>query len=195
MYPYKLFPDVCDSRWHGEKCAKSFCHCENATFWKVCFYRPLRFQRNGLVICTIFCQNIFWTVINCSLVFVILDNTRKWSNNFFQWKGCLLSEPCVFNNLLGSKKSSYKFQSSCQNTFWTLINFVHGGFSHSIIRGKMDRKILSLWKQLIFWNVCFYPPVRSKRSVLIYCTITVREHFGRLENVSWHLSYSIRREK
>ena len=97
-----MFVTLGDTKENGPK---TFVIVKTATFWKVCFYRPLRFQRNGLVICTIFCQNILWTVINCSLAFAILDNTRKTRPKFFfRWSFAFFSKLSVFNNLLWSWK-------------------------------------------------------------------------------------------
>ena len=93
---YKFHSKSQNSLWNLIKCSPMFvtldvtrkngpifCHRENATFWNGCFNRPLRFQRNGLVICTIICHNILWTVIKCSLAFARLDNTRKTRPKFF----------------------------------------------------------------------------------------------------------------
>ena len=44
------------------------------------------------------CQNTFWTLTNCPLGFVTLDNTR--TNRplyFFHWKGCLFFQKYVFS--------------------------------------------------------------------------------------------------
>ena len=62
-------------------------------------------------------------------------------------------------------------------------------------RGKTDWKLLSLWKQLCFWNVCFYRPLRFQRNVHIICTKIVKVHCGPLSFVAWHLWCSIIREK
>ena len=112
-----MFVTFDDTRKNGP----IFCHRENATFWNVCFNPPLRFQRNGQVICIIFCQIILWTVINFSLAFAILDNTRKTRPKFsFRWKFCLFfSKLSVFNNLLWSQKSLYNFHGNRQkNSLW-----------------------------------------------------------------------------
>ena len=51
------------------------------------------------------CRKTFWTITNCSLIFVMFDATRKnRPQYFFHWKNCLFSKICVFNNLLGPKK-------------------------------------------------------------------------------------------
>ena len=139
------------------------CHRENATFWNVCFNRPLRFKRNGLVICPIFCQNILWTVINFSLAFAILDNTRKTRPKFFFSVEVLpfFSKLSVFNNLLWSQKSLYNFHGNCQkNSLW-----IHKScFPMFVARDdtrKKGPKSFVIVKTATFCNVCSNRPVRS----------------------------------
>ena len=51
------------------------------------------------------CHKTLWTLIGCSLWFVIPANRRKhWPKLFFHWKTSLFSEVYVFNNHLGPKE-------------------------------------------------------------------------------------------
>ena len=139
--------------WHAMtrgKMGQILCHRENATFWNVCFNRPLRFQRNGLVICTIFCQNILWTVINCSLAFAILDITRKTGPKFFSVEVLPFYQNFLFSTTsYGPKKSLNNFHGNCQNSL-----LIHKScspmFGARDDTRKNGPKSLSSWKQLLF---------------------------------------------
>ena len=82
-----LFFEVFHMRYNEERSAKNFCHRENSCFWNVCFYRPLRSQRNYLIICKINVripcvpkQYVPWHS-SCSI------KREKLSQNFFfAWK-------------------------------------------------------------------------------------------------------------
>ena len=47
-------------------------------------------------------------------------------------------------------------------------------------------KIFVIVKTAVFWNVCFYRPLRSHKNHLISCTKNVKKPCGPLWNVPWH---------
>ena len=79
---------------------------KTAIFWNVCFYRPVMFLKNGLIICTKFVKKTFWTLINCSMRFVTLDSTRKIRpiSSLHRNDCFFFSKIFVFHNLLGLKE-------------------------------------------------------------------------------------------
>ena len=66
------------------------------------------------------CQNTLWTLIKCSLRFVILDNTRKRPKLFFTGKIAFFSKICFQQPLRFFKIWSNYFRSETQITSWTL---------------------------------------------------------------------------
>ena len=52
-------------------------------------------------------QTTSWTLINCSVSFFMLDNTRKnWPIIFFHWKACLFLQKLCFQQPLRSEETS-----------------------------------------------------------------------------------------
>ena len=142
-----MFVTLDDTRKNGPV----FCHRENATFWNVCFNRPLRFKRNGLVICPIFCQNILWTVINFSLAFAILDNTRKTRPKFFfRWKFCLFFQNFLFSSTSYGPKKADIISTVIAKIACGSIKVVPRCLWHAMTREKRGQNLLSSWKQLAF---------------------------------------------
>ena len=83
----------------------------------------------------------------CYLVFVILDNMRKTGQIIF------------FQNLVFSttnyvlKKCSYKFQSTCQQNYWTVIDWSLGFITLDNTR-KYGPKFFVIANTAFFRNIC-----------------------------------------
>ena len=62
-----------------KKGAKSFLHWKDCLFFskKMCFQQPLKSWWNDHSFCKGNCHTSFWTILNCPLRFMTLDNTRK----------------------------------------------------------------------------------------------------------------------
>ena len=81
---------------------KPLFHQKGCLFSKnLCFQQPLRSLKKWYYKVPSVCQNTMWTLMNCSLRFVMFYNTRNQANIFFHWIDCLFSKNCVFHNLLG----------------------------------------------------------------------------------------------
>ena len=118
------------------------------------------------------------------------DNTSRSRPNFFPYrKDCLFSKLSVFNSLLDPKKSSYKFQSKCQNSLHTLI-FCFFIFVTLDVRGKRA-KLFVILKTASFSNVCSYQVLRSQTIDVITCTIIGKIPCGPLLIIPGHLSCPI----
>ena len=131
---------------------KSFLH------WKVWLYfQRFMFSTTSLVLQKWSynfhsnCQNTLWTLKNCPVGFLTLDNTRKKRpESFVHWKGRLL-----FQNFVSSTTTkvlnnwSFNFHSKCPNTLWTLEKFF-SRFDTLENTRKNGPKNLSPWKQLFF---------------------------------------------
>ena len=92
-------------------------------FKNLCFQQPLMCYRNDLISSTVIARipvEPLQIVLLTLLHSIIRENVGH--NVFFIGNIAFFSELCVFNNLLGPKKCSYRFRSNCQNTFWTLTN-------------------------------------------------------------------------
>ena len=108
---------------------------------------------------------------------------KKTPKYFIHWKVCVFfSKICDFNNHLGLKKCSGKLYSISRDNFWTLVS-CSLRFITLDNKGEKWAKSFVTWKQLFFWNVCFYRPLRSQRNDDIFCTITVKIPCGLLKNV------------
>ena len=84
---------------------KTFVVPETANFWNVFFYRPLRSQRNDLIICTIIVKKPcgpLWIVPWGLLHSIIREKPGQ--NLLSPERLPFSSKICVFNNLLGSKE-------------------------------------------------------------------------------------------
>ena len=131
--------------------------------------------------------------------FAQLNKTRKRRSKHFLHLKMLAFfwRLCVFNNLLGPRKCSYKFQSSCQNSSWTPIKSSLIFVTLEDTR-KNGPKTFVFVETAKFWNVCFYRLLRSRANDLIICTKNVKKPFGPLLSlflVPWRFLCSIKREK
>ena len=160
---------------------KSFLQCESLPFFSEnCLFnnllgpkkRSYKFQSN--------CLKNLLTLINCCLNFVMLNITRKTGQIVsFHWKDCLFcSKNCDFNDFLGPRKCSHK-KSIGKKSLWSLVD-CSLRFGTLDKRGKMGQKLLSLWKRLFFWDVCFYRPPISLKNGLFICTNDAKPPCGTL---------------
>ena len=82
----------------GRKWAKNFCHRANSYILKCLFLSTSQVLENGSYFSQTKLQKSMYTLINCSLRFVIIDNTRKFGQFFFfHWKGCPFLQKFVFS--------------------------------------------------------------------------------------------------
>ena len=134
--PYKLFPDVCDTRWYEEQRAKNIYHHEKRyiyiyiyiyifiyIYWNFCFYRPLRSQET----IRSFAPRLWNYLVDPYNLFPDIWQVRQKEEKQAKSFSSLEWLP-LFQNLLFSiasqilKNCSYNFQSNCQNIFWTIKN-------------------------------------------------------------------------
>ena len=83
---YKLFPDVCRTRWNERKVGQIFFHWKDCIlFQKIVFSAASLVLKKGFYIFHSDCQNILWSLWNFSLSlrFVALDYTKKKQAKFF----------------------------------------------------------------------------------------------------------------
>ena len=147
-------------------------------FRKVCFYQPLRFAKECSYHLHKNCQKTLWTVIYCSLSFVILDNMRKRVKYFFSIGKVAFYQNFVFSTISqvlnkAPISSGVNFKTPCEP-----LSIVSWGLSHSMTRGKMGEKLLSSWKQLLLGKLVSIDLLH--RNGLVICTIFVNIHCGSL---------------
>ena len=100
-----------------EKLVNSFFTLERLPFFKnLCFHTTWLVLQNWFYNLHSNCQSTHWTLANCPLRFVTLDNTRKnGPKPFVIGKTAFFSKSLVIETL-GSKKRSYSLQNTWQNT-------------------------------------------------------------------------------
>ena len=142
------------------------------------------------------CQSFLWTLKNCPLRFVTLDNSRKFGQNLFSTgKFAFFSKTCVYNNLLVLQKWSCIFHTKCQNTLWTLVNCPLRFATLDNARKKTPKSFI-YWKFCVFFKIfCFQQPLRCYRNGLVTSTVFVKKIRRPFWIVPWGLSHSILREK
>ena len=140
-----MFVSLDGTRKNG---TKFFVILRTANFCNVCFYRPLRSQRNDLIICTIFVK------IHCGPWYLVAWHMscaiKRWKvgqNFFITGKIAFSSKLSFSNNLIGPKKCSYIFQNRCQNGLRTLINW---SLMFVTLDDMRKNELLSSWRQLFF---------------------------------------------
>ena len=132
--------------------------------WKICFlFRIIVFSATPLMLqkwsCNFHsdCQNTLWTLLNCFLRSVRLDNARKNSpKSLFRWKSCLFYQKILFSTTYVLKKWCYSIHSSCQTTFWTFINRLLR-FVTIDHRRKSKANFFSSLKRLPFFKKIKFP--------------------------------------
>ena len=92
-------------------------------FLKHCFSNNLLGPKKGFYRFHRVCQISLWTLLKRWVTFFMFDKTRKnRPKAISHYKDCLFSPKLrVFNNLLGPKKWTHKFKSTCQNLFVTVL--------------------------------------------------------------------------
>ena len=162
---------------------KTFVIVKTANFWNVGFFGLLTSQRKEHIICTKISK------IHCGLLKIrprlflrSIKREKEGQNLFFSGKvAFFFSKLWVFNNQLDTRKSPYNFQSSCPKSLWTFI-------SCSLIFVTIDDtkengpKTYVIVKTALFWEVCFYRPIRSPGHVLVICT--------KFQNTLWTFFHS-----
>ena len=113
--------------------------------------------------------------LKCSIRIVTLDNTRKnRPKNFPHWKYWQFFQKFVFSTTSQVlKHRSYMFHSNRHNALWTLITCPLRFVTLDNTRKKGSKSFATV-KTAIFWNVCFYRPLRSQKKDLIKCTKFVK---------------------
>ena len=87
-----------------------------------------------------------WTLINCCLTYVMCDTTRKSRPNLFHhWNDCLFFKTFHFQQPIKTWQSPYMFQSICQNSLWTLINW---SLMFVTLDDTRKNDLSSSWQQL-----------------------------------------------
>ena len=131
---------------------KSFLH------WKDCvFLQKFMFSATSWVLkkwsfnFNINCHFTLWTLISCSLTFVVFYNTRrKGRKSFLHRKYCLILQSFMFSETSWvQKKWSYNFNINCQVTLWTLINCFRTFFM--FYNTRRNRR-----KAFLYWKVCLF---------------------------------------
>ena len=124
---------------------------KTAVFWNVCFYRPLRSQRNHLIICTIIVnmacvpiQYVQWH-FSCSI-----KREKTGQKLFFTGKIAFVFKTLCFQQPFMSKKHALISSRVNVKKICGPVKTVTWCFSHSIIRGRIGQRHLSPWKKLFF---------------------------------------------
>ena len=123
MYSYSLLPEVCHTRYHGEKRAKSFCHRENSHSLKCLFLSTSVVPKKMyLSRAQHFSRNLVDPRKSFFLTFVMFDITGENRPKFFFARNfAFFSQNFVFlTTSLVPKNWSYYFHKNRQNTLWTL---------------------------------------------------------------------------
>ena len=120
---------------------------------------------------------------------------KRGRNILFHWKFCLFFKSLCFQHPLRTWRNALVSSAVIVKLACWPSQIVSWGLSHSTIRGKMGKKLLSTWKQLLIEMFFFYRPLGCQRKDLIFCTKLVKIHCVPLQVVQWRLSCSIKREK
>ena len=179
--------------------AKSFLHWKDCLSLQKIVLSNLLGPKGLIIYFQSICRITMWTLIKCSLRFVILDNTRKKGQNlFFSLERLPFFKALCFQQPLGFLRIwPYYFRSKIrvprghlQSVF---LRFVI--LDNSIMREKGQD--LFFTRRIAFFSkiYVFKKPLRCYRSDLMTSTVIVRIPCGPLQSVPWDLSYSIIREK
>ena len=140
------------SQWiMGEKIGQKFFSVERLPFFrKFVFLTSFRCYRNDLVTSKKnvkdFCRPL--QIVQWGSSHSIMRE-RIGQNLFSAGRLPYFSENCVYNNLLGPKKWSYNFHSTCENTSWTIISCLLRYFTIDNARKRRP-------KSFLHWKVCFF---------------------------------------
>ena len=121
---------------------------------------------------------------------------KKAQNLSFTGSFCLFFfKSLCFQQIHRSKKCSYKFQSNCQKTIWTLTNC----FVILFLLGNTEKSVKQLFSlerlPFLLKILCFQQPLKFLKNALIYYTAKVRKACGAWINVPLVLSCSRIREE
>ena len=154
--PKNLLPQVfCHARYIERKLSHFF-HLEKSIFLKICL-------STSYVIKKVFyhvhnkCQRTLWTLISCSLSFVILDKTRMLRpTNFIYLETRFFYQKFVLSKMsYVLQKWSYNFHSVSQKTIWTLTKRSLRFVTLDNRREKGPKSFVTLEYRL-FWK-CLLP--------------------------------------
>ena len=169
--PYKLFPDVCDTRWYEEQRAKKHLSPWKEIYLLKClFLSTLRSQET----IQSFAQKLSNYLVDSYNLFLNIWQVRQKEKKtgqklFFTGKFAFFFETWSSTTNYVRNKCSYNFQSKCQKSLWTLmkcsIMFVKLGDTR-----KNGTNTFVIMKLAIFWDVCFCRRLRCQRDDLIICT-------------------------
>ena len=125
--------------------------------------------------------------------FCLVQWYKKKKAKFFSSLGTLpfFSKICVFNNVSGPKKRSYKLDSNCQVSLWTIVNLsLRFVLIHNMT--KVGQIIFFHWKCWIFFSKnCVFNNFLGPKNAPITSRVIVRIACGSLKRVPWGLSHSI----
>ena len=113
------------------------------------------------------CHNTLWTLISCSLRFLILDNTRKYRPIYnFRYNYPFFSEICNFKNLSGVMEMILWLAQ------WLLQYLVEPKkvlleVCHTRKNEKKWPKKLFIGKIAFFWKIVFIDLVGHKEKILL----------------------------
>ena len=137
--------------------------------WKDClFFKTLWFQQppRSLKKCSgklySIGRNSLWTLVSCSLRFIILGTTGKEGpKNLSPENSCFLKRLFLSTSKV-PKKRWYLLDNYCRNTSWTPIKCCSLLFSCSIKGEKTGHKVFSIGEVAFFLkSLCFHQPLRS----------------------------------
>ena len=129
--------------------------------------------------CNLHCiwQKTLWTLINCTLWFVTLDNARKNTPKaFIYWKICVFFKNFCFQHPLRCYKSDLLTSTAIVRIPCRPLEYVPCALTHSILRKNKGQIFLYTGKLASFFeNLCFPHPLRCYRSDLLTSTEIVSQ--------------------
>ena len=136
------------------------------------------------------------TVISRPLSFLTICNGKQLGQNlFFTEKVAFFFKTLCFQQILVLKKWKYYFNSNCQKTVWTLINFPSRFVALDKVR-KGRPKFFLYWKGCLFLKkLCFQQTIKCYRNDFINSTVIVKLPCGPIKIVRRGLAHSIMPEK
>ena len=160
---------------------KFFLHWKVTFFSKLCVLNKLLgFLKKCLYKFQSKSQNLSWTLIICSLMFFILDNTRK-----IRPKTFVIAKKAIFGMFvsvdhLGPNKCSYQLHNRYQNALWTLIYS-----SLTFVMFDNTRKIGP--KSFLHWMVTFFFKTLCFEQTLRFLKKCLYKFQNKSQNILWIL--------
>ena len=121
-----------------------------------------------------------WTLLFCSLSFVMLDNTEKIGQVIFFTGIMPFFQNFVFSSTSQFlKKCSYNLYSNGNNSLWAVVycSLTSITLDNSKENGPQTFVLVITARS---WIVCFYRLLRSQWNDVIFCTINVKLPCGPL---------------